>query len=101
MTSQFEQQLRAILNWPLGDTSLFISSAMINLLGEEGHSGVAICEGFKEVLDIPGCHLHLYGKKMTRPFRKMGHVTVRDKDMDQLLKKIDFVKKTIKFVSDE
>jgi 5-(carboxyamino)imidazole ribonucleotide synthase len=101
MTSQFEQQLRAILNWPLGDTSLFISSAMINLLGEEGHSGVAICEGFKEVLDIPGCHLHLYGKKVTRPFRKMGHVTVRDKEMDQLLKKIDFVKKTIKFVSDE
>lgn len=101
MTSQFEQQLRAILNWPLGDTSLFISSAMINLLGEEGHSGVAICEGFKEVLDIPGCHLHLYGKKVTRPFRKMGHVTVRDKDMNELLKKIDFVKKTIKFVSDE
>jgi len=101
MTSQFEQQLRAILNWPLGDTSLFISSAMINLLGEEGHTGVAVCKGFKEVLDIPGCHLHLYGKKMTRPFRKMGHVTVRDKDMDQLIKKIDFVKKTIKFVSDE
>lgn len=101
MTSQFEQQLRAILNWPLGDTSLFISSAMINLLGEEGHEGVAICKGFKEVLDIPGCHLHLYGKKMTRPFRKMGHVTVRDKNMEQLIEKIDFVKKTIKFVSDE
>lgn len=101
MTSQFEQQLRAILNWPLGDTSLFISSAMINLLGEEGHEGEAVCKGFKEVLEIPGCHLHLYGKKITRPFRKMGHVTVRDQDMKQLMKKVDFVKKTIKFVTNE
>lgn len=101
MTSQFEQQLRAILNWPLGDTSLFISSAMINLLGEEGHTGNAVCKGFQEVLDIPGCHLHLYGKKITRPFRKMGHVTVRDRDMESLLQKVDFVKKTIKFVTDE
>ncbi len=101
MTSQFEQQLRAILNWPLGDTSLFISSAMINLLGEEGHTGPAVCLGFQEVLAIPGCHLHLYGKKETRPFRKMGHVTVRDKNMTQLLEKIDFVKKNIKFVADE
>lgn len=101
MTSQFEQQLRAILNWPLGDTSLIISSAMINLLGEEGHTGVAKCQGFEEVLDIDGCHLHLYGKKVTKPFRKMGHVTIRDRDMEQLVKKIDFVKKTIKFVSDE
>lgn len=101
MTSQFEQQLRAILNWPLGDTSLFISSAMINLLGEEGHEGEAVCKGFKEVLEIPGCHLHLYGKKITRPFRKMGHVTVRDQDMEQLMKKVDFVKKTIKFVTNE
>lgn len=101
MTSQFEQQLRAILNWPLGDTSLFISSAMINLLGEEGHTGKAVCKGFKEVLEIPGCHLHFYGKKVTRPFRKMGHVTVRDKDMEQLMQKVDFVKKTIKFVANE
>lgn len=101
MTSQFEQQLRAILNWPLGDTSLIISSAMINLLGEEGHTGIAKCQGFEEVLDMDGCHLHLYGKKITKPFRKMGHVTIRDKDMEQLIKKIDFVKKTIKFVSDE
>lgn len=100
MTSQFEQQLRAILNWPLGDTSLLISSAMINLLGEEGHTGPAICEGFQEVLDVPGCHLHLYGKKMTRPFRKMGHVTVRDQDMDSLMQKVDFVKNTIKFVAE-
>lgn len=101
MTSQFEQQLRAILNWPLGDTSLIISSAMVNVLGAAGQTGPARCEGLEEVLAVDGCHLHLYGKKITRPFRKMGHVTIRDKEMDQLIEKIDFVKKTIKFVSDE
>ncbi len=101
MTSQFEQHLRAILNWPLGDTSLIISSAMINLLGEEGHTGPAVCQGFEDVLRVDGCHMHLYGKKMTKPFRKMGHVTIRDKDMQQLMEKIDFVKKTIKFIANE
>lgn len=101
MTSQFEQHLRAILNWPLGDTSLIISSAMINLLGQEGHTGPAICQGLEEVLEVAGCHMHLYGKKMTKPFRKMGHVTIRDKNMHQLMNKIDFVKKTIKFISNE
>ncbi|MCH2022050.1 MAG: 5-(carboxyamino)imidazole ribonucleotide synthase [Saprospiraceae bacterium] len=101
MTSQFEQHLRAILNWPLGDTSLIISSAMINLLGEEGHIGPAICEGLEDVLKVNGCHMHLYGKKITKPFRKMGHVTVRDKDINELKNKIDFVKKTIKFISNE
>jgi 5-(carboxyamino)imidazole ribonucleotide synthase len=101
MTSQFEQHLRAILNWPLGDTSLIISSAMINLLGEEGHTGPAVCQGLEDVLKVDGCHMHLYGKKMTKPFRKMGHVTIRDKDMQQLMEKIDFVKKTIKFIANE
>ncbi len=101
MTSQFEQHLRAILNWPLGDTSLIISSAMINLLGEDGYKGPAVCQGLEEVLKVAGCHMHLYGKKITKPFRKMGHVTIRDKNMHQLMNKIDFVKKTIKFISNE
>ena len=74
---------------------------MINLLGEEGHTGPAVCQGFEDVLRVDGCHMHLYGKKMTKPFRKMGHVTIRDKDMQQLMAKIDFVKKTIKFIANE
>lgn len=101
MTSQFEQHLRAILNWPLGDTSLIIPSAMVNILGEEGHVGNAKCQGLEDVLRIGGCHIHLYGKKTTKPFRKMGHVTIRDNSIKELKEKIKFVKKTIKFVSDE
>lgn len=101
MTSQFEQHLRAILNWPLGDTDLIIASAMINVLGEEGHTGHAKIKGLEEVLELGGCHIHLYGKKITKPFRKMGHVTIRDNNMERLKEKIDFVKNTISFIADE
>ncbi|MCP4440586.1 MAG: 5-(carboxyamino)imidazole ribonucleotide synthase [Aureispira sp.] len=99
MTSQFEQQLRAILNWPLGDTSLIIPSAMVNLLGEEGHTGEAVCAGLEETMDISGAHIHLYGKKITKPYRKMGHVTIRDQDVERLKQKIDQIKATLKFVT--
>lgn len=99
MTSQFEQQLRAILNWPLGDTSLIIPSAMVNLLGEEGHTGEAVCAGLKETLNISGAHIHLYGKKITKPYRKMGHVTIRDQDVQRLKQKIEQIKATLKFVT--
>jgi len=101
MTSQFEQQLRAILNWPLGDTALIIPSAMVNLLGEEGHKGPAQCIGLEDVLQISGAHIHLYGKKLTKPFRKMGHVTIRDHDIAALKEKIDIIKKKLKFVANE
>ena len=101
MTSQFEQHLRAIMGWPLGDTSLIIPSAMINLLGSEGHSGPAICQGMEAALSITGCHIHLYGKKETRPYRKMGHVTIRESNINLLKAKINLIKSTIKFVSDE
>lgn len=101
ITSQFEQQLRAIMNWPLGDTALVRPSAMLNLLGAEGHEGTAKCAGMDEVLAVSGCHLHLYGKKVTKPFRKMGHITICDNDPAQLKEKIDFVKNTIKFISND
>jgi len=76
VTSQYEQHLRAILGLPPGDTKITRPSVMVNLLGEKGFSGDAVYEGFNEVLQIPGTHIHLYGKKITKPFRKMGHVTV-------------------------
>lgn len=76
ITSQFEQHLRAIMNLPLGDTSIVGPAVMINLLGSEGHTGVAFYEGIDEAMKIPGVHVHLYGKKLTKPFRKMGHVTI-------------------------
>lgn len=96
VTSQFEQHLRAILNWPLGDTSTLWPSAMVNLLGEDGFSGEAQYEGMNEVLAKAGVHIHLYGKKLTKPFRKMGHVTVSDQDMNELREKVNFVKSTLK-----
>lgn len=99
VTSQYEQHLRAILNLPLGDTAVRYPSAMVNLLGEPGHQGEARYLGLEGVLDIPGVYVHLYGKKNTKPFRKMGHVTVVDRDVESLRKKATFVKNTLKVVA--
>lgn len=96
VTSQFEQHLRAILNLPLGDTENIIPSAMVNLLGEDGYTGDAVYEGMKEILATDGVHIHLYGKKITKPFRKMGHVTIADHDINRLKEKAKFVKSTLK-----
>jgi len=96
VTSQYEQHLRAILGMPLGDTTLVSRSAMVNLLGEPGHTGLARYEGFDEVVKTPGVHVHLYGKRFTKPFRKMGHVTIVDADAERLKKKAKFVKDTLK-----
>lgn len=98
-TSQYEQHLRAILNLPLGDTGTILPSAMVNLLGEDGYDGPAVYEGFEEVIAIPGVHVHLYGKAMTKPFRKMGHVTIVDPDVGSLKKKAKFVKDRLKVIS--
>lgn len=99
MTSQYEQHLRSILNLPLGDTGIIMPSAMVNLLGAPGFSGPAKYQGFHEVLREPGVFVHLYGKQLTKPFRKMGHVTILAEDMDTLKKKATFVKDTLKVVS--
>lgn len=99
VTSQYEQHLRAILNLPLGDTAMVMPGGMVNLLGEPGYSGAAKYEGFEKVLSIPGVHVHLYGKKFTAPFRKMGHVTIVDADLERLKKKVDFVKQTLKVIA--
>lgn len=96
ITSQYDQHLRCILGLPLGDTSIKIPSAMVNLLGEEGYSGSAIYEGVNLVMAMPGTHVHLYGKANTKPFRKMGHVTLVDHNLDSLREKAKFVKHTLK-----
>ncbi|HRK61018.1 MAG TPA: 5-(carboxyamino)imidazole ribonucleotide synthase [Candidatus Omnitrophota bacterium] len=95
-TSQYEQHLRAILNFPLGSTATKMPSVMINLLGEAGFSGPAVYEGLKECLAIEGVKIHIYGKKETRPFRKMGHVTVLDFKRERALEKARRVRQTIK-----
>jgi 5-(carboxyamino)imidazole ribonucleotide synthase len=98
-TSQFEQHLRAILNLPLGDTSLIVPGAMLNVLGEKGYEGPAVYEGLDEVLAIPGVYVHLYGKENTKPFRKMGHVTVLGEQLEEIKTKVAMVKQTLKCVS--
>lgn len=99
VTSQYEQHLRAILNLPLGDTSCLHPSAMVNLLGEEGYTGPARYSGIEEVLTMSGVYVHLYGKMITKPFRKMGHVTIIDADVESLKKKANFVKNKLKVIA--
>jgi 5-(carboxyamino)imidazole ribonucleotide synthase len=96
ITSQYDQHLRCILGLPLGDTQIKIPSAMVNLLGEPGYAGPAIYEGINLVLSIPGVHVHLYGKTNTKPFRKMGHVTIVDHNQESLMEKAKFVKHSLK-----
>ena len=96
ITSQFEQHLRAVLNLPLGATDLIIPAAMINVLGEEGYTGSAKYEGLNDLLAQSGVHIHLYGKKDTKPFRKMGHVTITDTDATQLETRARAIKELLK-----
>ena len=95
-TSQFEQHLRAILNLPLGDTGLHSAAVMLNLLGETGFSGEALYEGADAALAVPGVTIHLYGKKYTRPFRKMGHLTITAPTVAEARQKADYVKNLVK-----
>jgi 5-(carboxyamino)imidazole ribonucleotide synthase len=99
LTSQYHQHLRAILNLPLGATNTVVPSAMVNVLGEAGHEGPARFEGLEKVLAIPGVYVHLYGKKNTKPFRKMGHVTVTDPSIESLKMKTKFVKQTLRVLA--
>ncbi len=85
VTSQFEQHIRAITGLPLGDTSLLSPAVMVNILGEDGQKGGALLTGCSKALDIPGVHLHFYGKTLTAPKRKMGHLTVTAATLDAAL----------------
>ena len=98
-TNQFEQHLRAILNLPLGNTESKVAGIMVNLVGEEGHTGNVVYQNMEEILKIDGVTPHIYGKKETRPFRKMGHVTIVNKNIDDARKIAEKVKKTIRVIS--
>lgn len=97
--SQFEQHLRAIFNQPLGNTACLNNAIMINILGEPGYEGPAIYKGIEKVLECAGVYIHLYGKALTKPFRKMGHVTIVDTDREKAIEKARFVQKTLKVVA--
>jgi 5-(carboxyamino)imidazole ribonucleotide synthase len=97
--SQFGQHLRAILNLPLGDTRSISNAIMVNVLGEKGHEGVAKYDGLEKILSVEGVYVHLYGKKYTKPFRKMGHLTIVDQNREKAIEKARFVQKTLKVIS--
>ena len=99
VTSQFEQHLRAILNMPLGNTGMVIPTAMVNILGEDGFTGTAVYQGMDEVLAIDGTHIHLYGKNITKPYRKMGHITITDNDIESLRNKVNLLRNTLKVIA--
>jgi len=95
ITSQYGQHLRSILNLPLGKTDLTQAAAMVNLLGEDGYTGPVRYEGLNECLALPGVYVHIYGKAETKPFRKMGHVTITGKDIEDVRSLAHQVKETL------
>jgi 5-(carboxyamino)imidazole ribonucleotide synthase len=98
-TSQFENHLRAILDLPLGNTDSKVAGIMVNLVGSEGYSGQVIYENIEKILGWNGVTPHIYGKKQTRPFRKMGHVTIVNENMVEARKIAEEVKNSIRVIS--
>ena len=98
-TNQFEQHLRAILGLPLGKTDSKVSAVMVNLVGSEGYEGQVHYQGLEKILELPGVTPHIYGKRITRPFRKMGHVTIVDPSIDKARERAREVKENIQVVS--
>jgi 5-(carboxyamino)imidazole ribonucleotide synthase len=99
VTDQFEQQVRCVLNLPLGSTQTVMPAVMVNLVGAEGHTGNVIYDGIEEILSMPGVTPHIYGKKQTRPFRKMGHVTIVADEIKKAREIAEIVKGKIEVVS--
>ncbi len=98
-TNQFEQHIRAILDLPLGATESKVGGIMVNLVGAEGHSGDVCYKNIEKIMEMKGVTPHIYGKKQTRPFRKMGHVTIIHEDINEARKIAEDVKGTIKVIS--
>ncbi len=98
-TNQFEQHLRAILGLPLGNTGNKLPGITVNLVGAEGYTGEVMYENIEDILNMDGVTPHIYGKKQTRPFRKMGHVTIVNENIEEARKIAEQVKNTIKVKS--
>jgi 5-(carboxyamino)imidazole ribonucleotide synthase len=99
VTSQFMQLIRILLGLQLGSTELLMPSVMINLLGEDGYVGLVRYDGIKEAINTDGVHVHLYGKTITKPNRKMGHITVINHDLDKAKSCARKIKETIKVIA--
>ena len=94
-SSQFDMLWRIMLDYPLGNTDAIVPSIMVNIIGADGYSGDVKYEGLEEVLKIENAFVHLYGKKQTKPGRKMGHVTILSKEKQELLHQSNKVKRTL------
>jgi 5-(carboxyamino)imidazole ribonucleotide synthase len=94
-SSQFDMLWRIMLDYPLGNTHPILPSIMVNIIGAEGHSGPPVYEGLEEALKVDNAFIHLYGKKQTRPGRKMGHVTILSREKQELLHQANKIKRTL------
>ena len=98
-TSQFEQHIRAILGLPMGSTENKLSGVMVNLVGSEDYTGEVVYQNIEKLMEMDGVTPHIYGKKETRPFRKMGHVTIVHSNIDTARTIAQKVKQSIKVIS--
>lgn len=99
--SQYEMHFRSIMDLPLGHTGIIQPSVMVNILGDPAYSGPAVYEGLETILAMPGVFVHLYGKTVTKPYRKMGHVTILDADPKKAMEKARKVKDTLRVITRE
>ena len=99
-TCQFEQHIRAILNLPLGKTESKVGAVMVNLVGAEGYDGNVIYKNIETIMKMEGVTPHIYGKRQTRPFRKMGHVTIVNEDVTAAREIAEKVKQSIQVISE-
>ncbi|NNF32892.1 MAG: 5-(carboxyamino)imidazole ribonucleotide synthase [Saprospiraceae bacterium] len=99
VTSQYQQHLRAITGLPLGSTRSNLAAVMVNVLGEDGYTGRAHYQNIEDCLKMEGVYIHLYGKEMTKPFRKMGHITIVSDSLDRAIEKAKIVKNTLKVIT--
>ncbi len=95
-SSQFDMLWRIMLGYPLGSTEHILPAAIVNLLGAEGYTGEAVYEGLNEILQIENVFVHIYGKKETRPGRKMGHITILSKEKQELIHQANRIKQMVK-----
>ncbi|MBS1924584.1 MAG: ATP-grasp domain-containing protein, partial [Bacteroidetes bacterium] len=98
-SSQFDMLWRIMLNYPLGNTQPILPAAIVNVLGAPGFTGPVEYEGLQEILSMPNVFVHLYGKAVTKPGRKMGHITVLSNDKQELLFRVNKIKNTLRVIS--
>ncbi len=98
-SSQFDMLWRIMLQYPLGNTDTILPAALVNIIGEENYTGKAVYEGLEEVLKIPDVFVHIYGKSITKPGRKMGHVTILSNEKQELIHQANRIQQTLKVKS--